>query len=72
MCHSGVVPNDDDDLLTSTQAGALLGKSGKTVIRLAHDGLIPVAHHLTGPNGAYLFRRSDIERLLVDQNRSAS
>ena len=54
---------DTDDLLTSTQAGALLGKSGRTVVRLAEAGDIPFAQKLPGPNGAYLFRRSDIEQL---------
>ena len=52
-----------DDLLTSTQAGAILTKSGRTVQRMADAGKIPVAQKLPGPNGAYLFRRSDVEAL---------
>ena len=55
---------DTDDLLTSTQAGAILGCSGRTVVRRADAGLIPVAARLPGPNGATLFHRSDIEALL--------
>ena len=50
-----------DALLTSPQAGALLGKSARTVQRMAENGDLPVAQKLDGPNGAYLFRRADIE-----------
>lgn len=53
-----------DDLLTSTQAGALLNKSGRTVLRKAEAGEIPIAQRLPGPNGAVLFWRSDIEALV--------
>ena len=53
-------PVSDDELLTSTQAGALIGRSGRTVTRLAEKGAIPVAHQLPGPNGAMLFRRADV------------
>jgi excisionase family DNA binding protein len=52
-----------DDLITSTQAGALLGKSGRTVQRMADAGSIPFAQRLPGPNGAYLFRRADVLEL---------
>lgn len=48
------------ELLTSTQLGALLGKSGRTVQRMADAGRIPVAQKLPGPNGAYLFRHEDV------------
>lgn len=55
------MPEPEDDLLNSTEAGALLGKSGKTVIRMADAGLLPVAHRVSGPNGVMrLFRRSDV------------
>lgn len=53
-----------DDLLTSTQAGALLNKSGRTILRKAEAGQIPIATRLPGPNGAVLFWRSDVEALL--------
>lgn len=52
-----------DDLLTSPQAGSILNKSARTVQRMADAGLLPVAQKLPGPNGAYLFRRRDVERL---------
>lgn len=52
------------DLLTSTQAGQIIGKSGRTVVRMAEKGLVRTAGKLPGDNGAFLFRRSDIEALL--------
>jgi predicted DNA-binding transcriptional regulator AlpA len=62
MTHDGPMA-DADELLTSPQVGAILGKSGRTISRLAADGTIPHAIKLPGPNGAYLFRRGDIEAL---------
>ena len=57
------MPNTE--LLTSPQAGAILGKSARTVQRMADAGDLPYAHKLPGPNGAYLFRRSEVEALLA-------
>lgn len=51
---------DHDELLTSPQAGLVLGKSARTVQRMADAGVIPVAQKLPGPNGAYLYRESDV------------
>lgn len=51
------------DLLTSTEVGRILGCSGRTIQRRADAGQIPIARQLPGPNGAYLFRRADIEAL---------
>lgn len=48
-------------LLTSTQVAALLGKSSRTITRMADAGTLPTAGKLPGPNGAYLFDRDDIE-----------
>ncbi len=53
-----------DELLTSTAAGLLIGRSGKTVIRLMEAGKLAAVAKLPGVNGAYLFRRSDVERLV--------
>ncbi len=60
------------DLLTTTQAGAILGKSGRTVQRMAEAGTIPVAHQLPGPNGALLFRREDVEALVSPEPETAA
>ncbi len=54
---------DDATLLTSPQAGLLLGKSARTVQRMADAGALPIAQKLPGPNGAYLFRRADVDTL---------
>lgn len=58
------IPVQRDDLLTSTQAGALIGKSGRTVIRLMEAGQITPVAKLPGSKGAFLFRRADVERLV--------
>ena len=47
-------------LLTSVQVGALLGKSQRTVQRLAESGVLSYAQKIPGPNGAYLFREADV------------
>ena len=52
-----------DELLTATQVGTLINRSGRTVLRLADDGQIPIAAKLPGPNGAHLFKRADAEKL---------
>ena len=56
-----------DELLTSVQAGEVLSRSYRTVIRLAETGVLTIAQKLPGPNGAYLFRRSDVERVAADR-----
>lgn len=62
---------DTDPLLTSTQAGQILGKSGRTVNRLAEAGKLPIAQKLPGPNGALLFRSSDVEAARLAANAAA-
>lgn len=58
----------DTDLITSFEAGLILRKSARTVQRMARteenpEGVLPVVTKLPGPNGAYLFRRSDVRAL---------
>ena len=53
-----------DELLTATQVGNLIGRSGRTVIRMAEAGKLAVAVKLPGPNGAYLFRKTDVDAFL--------
>jgi hypothetical protein len=50
------------ELLTAVQAGSILGKSSSTVRRMAESGELAFFQKLPGPNGAFLFRRSVIER----------
>lgn len=49
------------ELLTSTQAGAILGKSSRTVIRLIEAGDITPLGKLDGPNGPYVLTRASVE-----------
>jgi len=52
------------DLLSSPQAAALLGVSPRTVHRLVTDGTLkPYVHATGGPHGAFMFRRSDVEKI---------
>lgn len=51
------------DLLTSAQVAEILGKSVRTVNRMAKSGALPVAMKVGPQTGAYLFARADIERL---------
>ena len=53
-----------DELLTATQVGNLIGRSGRTVIRMAEAGKLDVAAKLPGPNGAHLFRKTDVDVLI--------
>lgn len=66
MCHA-VRVSQSDDLLTSTQAGLILGKSGRTVVRMVEKGLVTPHVKLPGENGPFLFRRTDIEALALAQ-----
>jgi len=63
--HDGMVWSmSDTDLLTTTQAGVILGKSGRTVARMIEAGTLAAVAKLPGPNGAHLLRRSDVLALL--------
>lgn len=56
-----------DELITTAQAGRLIGKSARTVIRLGESGALPIAHKLPGPNGAFLFHLTDVEALVRER-----
>ena len=52
------------DLIGSTEAARILGKSPRTVHRLVKSGaLTPAVHAPGGFAGAYLFNRADVEAL---------
>lgn len=72
MRHGDGMPKRDAELLTATQVGAMVDRSGRTVVRMAEAGDIPVAAKLPGPNGAYLFRRADAEKLAAKIAEQAS
>ena len=50
-------------LITSAQAAAILKCSPRTVHRRVIAKELVPAVKLAGPNGAFLFRREDVERL---------
>ena len=61
-----------DELLTASQSGQLLNRSYRTVLRLMEQGELPCAMKVPGPNGAYLFRRGDVEKLAAERAAKAS
>jgi len=61
-----------EQLLTSTQAGAELGISGRTVQRMVEAGTLKPAHRLPGRNGAHLFTRSYVEALVAERTEAAT
>lgn len=63
---------DPDEMIVSSQVGVIMGKSPRTIARLAEQGEIPYASKLPGPNGAYLFRRSEIEELAAKRAAEAN
>lgn len=73
MRHGDAVPISEagEELLTATQVGTLINRSGRTVIRLAEAGEIDIATKLPGTNGAYLFRRSAADALVAKLAESA-
>ena len=60
------------DLVTSPEAGQLLGNSARTVQRMADAGDLPYRQKLPGPNGAYLFDRAVIEAKAAEYAASSS
>jgi excisionase family DNA binding protein len=56
----------DGALMTSTEAGVLLRKSGRTVQRMAENGELPYVRKLPGSNGAYLFEAAVIKRVAAE------
>ena len=59
---------DAKDLLTSPQAGVILGKSARTVSRLAQTGELPYESRLDVGNGVYLFERKAVEEYAAQRN----
>jgi hypothetical protein len=59
-------------LVTSAQAGIILGVSSSTVRRMAESGKLPYAGKLDAPNGPYLFDRGEVERVRDEQEKAAA
>lgn len=57
-----------DELIGSSEAARILGKSPRTVHRLVKAGtLVPVVTAPGGFAGTYLFARTDVERIAAAQ-----
>lgn len=61
---------DDDALIGSGEACALLDVHRVTLTRWAQEGHLPWAVKLPTKNGAYLFRRSDVLALADKRSKS--
>ena len=51
------------DLIGTAEAAEILSVGQRTVKRLAQKGKLPHAMKMPGATGAYLFHRSDVEKL---------
>ncbi|MFP4514030.1 MAG: helix-turn-helix transcriptional regulator [Acidimicrobiales bacterium] len=56
--------SDDEHLLSSKELADLLGKSDRTIHRMAREGDLPVAHRSPGDRGSFMFRLSDVRPLI--------
>ena len=56
-----------DTLVTTAEVAEILGKSARTVQRMADAGTLPVAQRLPGIHGAILFRRDDVLALIPER-----
>lgn len=63
---------NDDRPITSAETGVILGKSARTVQRLAIDGELPYIRKLPGPNGDYLFDPAVVETYAGEQAKTAA
>lgn len=57
----------NDDLIGSTEATRLLRVDKATISRWVASGTLTPAAKLPGRNGAFLFRRADIESLAAER-----
>ena len=58
-------PDMNEELITTTEAANLLGKSSRSVQRMVDSGALVPVRRLAGPNGAYLFNRADVDVLVA-------
>lgn len=60
------------DLIGSTEACRILGIERSTLVRWVQMKWLKPAGKLPGPNGAYLYRRAEIERLAAERAAEAA
>lgn len=68
MRQSGMVLcMDIPDIITTGEAGRILGRSARTVQRMIDAGQLPTVGKLTGPNGHFLLDRAVVEQLAKER-----
>lgn len=60
------------DLIGSTEACRILGIERSTLVRWVQMRWLKPAGKLPGPNGAYLYRRAEIERFAAQRAAEAA
>lgn len=56
----------NDALMTTAEAGEVLGRNSRAVQRLVQKGRLRHAQKLAGPNGAYLFEPEEVQRVAAE------
>lgn len=68
--QNAVIPSFDEDPLVSTsEAGQILGVTAVTIQRWAREGVI-ASQKMPGKTGAYVLRRSEVKRLADERATS--
>ena len=62
---------DIPDIITTGEAGRILGRSARTVQRLIESGQLPTVRKLAGPNGHFLLDRAVVEELAAKRALAA-
>jgi predicted site-specific integrase-resolvase len=57
----------NEHLIPAAQAKDILGVDVRTVHRMARSGLLPSAMKIPGKTGAWLFDRSEVERIAAQR-----
>lgn len=60
------------DTMTTAEAAARLGRTTRTIARMAEDGRLKPAKKLAGLRGDYLFWTADVERLARELAEAAA
>ena len=60
------------DIITTGEAGRIIGRSARTVQRLIETGELPTIGKLSGVNGHFLLDRAVVETLAIKRNRHAA
>lgn len=67
LMSNSLCMDSDPDLIGSKEACRILRDCARsTLTRYVHDGRLEPAAKLHGRNGAYLFRRGEVDRLLAE------